>query len=457
MQLPSQPAPCYTPADTRSRRGGRFTPVWFEMAALPIVVGLILREPAVFALAASILTVIPVAWLWKHLSLRNVEYGRHLDRERAFPGESVAMTVQITNRKLLPLSWLEVRDEIPLCLPLEEGALMPTHVPQVGSLQQVLSLRWYERVSRSYLLACTERGGYDLGRVHLRSGDLFTLFEEHQERRGDDRLVVFPRVWPLSDFGLPPKDPFGQRRAPRRLIEDPLSTIGVRDHRPEDGMRRIHWKATAHKGELQVRVYEPTASLESVIFLNVSTLEHYWQGVLPALLEAAISVAASIAVWAVGERHKVGLVTNGCLTQSDQPARVPPGRSPEQLTAILEMLAGVTSFATGSLEKVLRRESPRLPWGATLVVVTPIVTDGLEEMMLALRDAGRRLALVSLEKAPPPTLRHIVTYHLPPSLPVFQHHGEGGAASRRALQASGLLGMESYRRVASAQIQHGRE
>ena len=438
--------------EQRARRGGQFTPVWFEMAALLIAVGLILREPAVFALAASILTVIPVAWLWKHLSLRNVAYERSLDKERAFPGESVAMTVQITNRKLLPVSWLEISDEIPLSLPLENGALMPTHIPRMGSLKQVLALRWYERVSRSYRLSCTERGVYDLGRVRLTSGDLFTLFEEHHDHHGDSRLVVFPRVWPLSDFGLPPKDPFGQRRAPRRLIEDPLSTVGVRDHRPEDGMRRIHWKATARMGQLQVRVYEPTASLESVIFLNVSTLEHYWQGVLPALFEGAISVAASIAVWAVGERHKVGLVTNGCLAQSDQPARVPPGRSPEQLTAILEMLAGVTSFATGSIEKVLRRESPRLPWGATLVVVTPIVTERLQDVLLTLRDAGRRLALVSLEESPPPSLRSVVTYHLPPSLPVFQQPGEQETTSRRALQASGLLGMASYRRVTSTRV-----
>ncbi len=437
-------------AEARSRRGGQFTPVWFEMAALLIVVGIILDEPAVFALSASILTVIPVAWLWKRRSLCKLDYTRKLDQERAFPGESVAMTVQITNRKLLPVSWLEIKDEIPLSLTLEDGALMPTHIPRMGYLQQVLALRWYERVSRSYRLACTKRGIYGLGRVHLKSGDLFTLFEEQQERCSDDRLVVFPRVWPLSDFGLPPKDPFGQRRAQRRMIEDPLSTIGVRDHRPEDGMRRIHWKATAHKGELQVRVYEPTASLESVVFLNVSTFEHHWQGVLPTLLENAISVAASIAVWAVGHRHKVGMVTNGCLVQSDQPARVPPGRSPEQLAAILEMLAGVTSFATGSIEKVLRRESPRLPWGATLVVVTPIVTHRLEDIIVTLRDAGRRLALVSLEGKPPPPLRSVVTYHLPPSLPVFNQTNGALTSSRKALMASGLLNMEAYRHATHA-------
>mgnify|MGYP001375666309 FL=1 len=435
---------------SRSRREGtrqrtQFTPVWFEMAALLLIAGLIVGERAILALAASILTVIPVAWWWKRVSLKGVEYQRRLDKQRAFPGEHVDMTIHITNRKLLPVSWLEISDEIPMALPLVDGALMPTHIPRVGALRQVVSLRWYERLSRHYRLACTERGTYNLGRLHLTSGDLFTLFEEREERSEDDRLIVFPRVWPVTDLGLPPKDPFGERTAPRRLIEDPLSTVGVRDHHPEDGMRRIHWKATAHKGDLQVRVYEPTATLELVVFLNVSTFEHHWQGVLPDLFENAISVAASIAVWAVGARRKVGLVTNGCLVRSDQPARVPPGRSPDQLTRILEMLAGVTSFATGSIHKVLRRESPGLPWGATLVVVTPIVTARLADVMDNLRHAGRRLALISLEKDPPPQMRNIVTYHLPPSLPVFERGEDEGRASAEALRTSDLLRFDAYK------------
>jgi len=412
---------------------------------LLLVVGFIVGERAILALAASILTVIPVAWWWKWASLRGVEYQRKLDKQRAFPGEQVDLTIQITNRKLLPVSWLEISDEIPMSLPLVEGALMPTHIPRMGALRQVVSLRWYERLSRQYRLTCTERGTYNLGRVELTSGDLFTLFEEREERLEGETLVVFPRIWPVTDLGLPPKDPFGQRAAPRRLIEDPLSTVGVRDHRPEDSMRRIHWKATAHMGNLQVRVYEPTATLELVLFLNVSTFEHHWQGVLPDLFENTISVTASVAVWAAGARQKVGLVTNGCLVRSDQPARVPPGRSPDQLTRILEMLAGVTSFATGSIEKVLRRESPRLPWGATLVVVTPIVTGRLADVMVNLRDAGRHLGLISLEKEPPPMLRNIVTYHLPPSLPVFQPRRDEERASAEALRTSGLLRFDTYR------------
>jgi uncharacterized protein (DUF58 family) len=433
------------------RQRGQFTPVWFEMAALLIAAGLILRERAIFALAASILTVIPVAWWWMQVSLRNVEYERSLDKRRAFPGERVEMTIRITNRKLLPLSWLEASDEIPMALPLVDGTLMPTHIPEVGSVENALSLRWYERVTRAYVLTCKARGVHNLGRVHLRSGDLFTLFEQSEERDSDDQLIVFPQIWPIEDLGLPSKDPFGEQKAPRRLIQDPLRTVGVRDYRPEDDLRHIHWKATAHKGDLQVRVYEPTAMLDLVVLLNVTTLEHHWQGVLPELFERTISVAGSIATWGIGQKHKVGLVTNGCLVQSDQPARVPPGRSPEQLPAILEMLAGVTPFATASIERVLHRESPRLPWGATLVVVTAIVTDRLAEAFVNLRNAGRRLALISLEEAPPPPLEGVTTFHLPASMPVFQQSDGRTYDATEALDAAGLtLHLASLRQTGQA-------
>lgn len=426
---------------TEGRAGERrpqFSPAWFEMAALLVGVGLLVRQRALFVLAACLLTVIPIAWWWKRLSLHRLEYERRFDKRRAFPGETVAMTVRVTNRKFLPLSWLETSDEIPIVLPLVHGVLTPTHLPEIGRLDAALSLRWYERVSRRYELKCLARGIYMLGPVHLRSGDIFTLFEVQESHNNRDRLVVYPRIWPLEELGLPSKDPFGERKAYHRLLEDPLRTIGIRDHHPEDSLRHIHWKATAHRGELQVRVFEPTTTFSLVILLNVSTLERHWQGVIPELFERAIGVAGSLATWAVGQRYKVGLVVNGSIPLSDQPIRVPPGRSPGQLAAILEALAAVTSFATSSIQELLRRESPRLPWGATLVVVTAIVTDELAAMILRLREAGRRMALVSLADESPPQLDGVTTYHLPSSTRAFQGFDSGPYDATAALRAAGL-------------------
>lgn len=419
-------------------RRSRLSYLWFDLALLLIAIGMVVRQPAPFAMAACLLTTIPIAWWWNRLSLWGVEYERRFDRRRAFPGETLHMTTRVTNRKFLPLSWLEVSDEVPTALPLEQIALVPTHVPHISRLDTVLSLRWYERVSRHYDMACTARGVYTLGPVHLKSGDIFTLFETQEDREDRDRLVVYPRIWPLEELGLPSKDPFGERQAYRRLIEDPLRTSGVRDYHSEDSLRYIHWKVTAHRGDLQVRVFEPTATLNLVILLNVATFEYHWQGFVPELLERTISVAGSLVAWAVGRKYKVGLVANGSMPLSDQPIRVPPGRSPDQLAVILEALAAVTSFATMPIPELLRRESPRLPWGATLVVVTAIVTEELAVAILGLKEAGRRMALVSLAEEIPPPLHGVTVYHLPSSLPVFQRRDQEHYDVTAALQAVGL-------------------
>jgi uncharacterized protein (DUF58 family) len=219
-------------------------------------------------------------------------------------------------------------------------------------------------------------------------------------------------------LGFPLKEPLGEVKATWRIFEDPSRAVGVRDHQPQDSFRHVHWKATARRQDLQVKVYEPTTSHNLVIFVNVATFVRHWHGVDPILLEQVISVAASIASHGVDERFLLGVIANGSIPHSDQPIKVLPSRRPDQLARVLEALAAVTSFATASIETLLLTESARLPWGATLVVVTGIVTESLLAAMLRLHDVGRRLVLVSLEERPsrpyalPPG---VLVYHLPAS------------------------------------------
>jgi uncharacterized protein (DUF58 family) len=233
-----------------------------------------------------------------------------------------------------------------------------------------------------------------------------------------DWLIVYPQVLPLQALGFPAKEPLGETKATWRIFADPSRAVGLRDHNPEDGFRHIHWKATARRQDLQVKVYEPTTSHNLVVFLNVATFARHWEGTRPLLLEKAIAVAASIASHAVNDRYLVGLLANGSIPHSDQPIKVLPSRRPDQLLRVLEALAAVTSFTTASIESLLLAESPRLPWGATLVVVTAVVTGDLLAALWQLHDVGRRLVLVSLaDEAPEPSLLPpgIRVHHLPAS------------------------------------------
>jgi uncharacterized protein (DUF58 family) len=379
---------------------GMFNKAWIQLALILIPIALIFDVPALLVISALLLSILPVAWWWARRSLNAVAYERILGERRAFPGETVDLTLRVSNEKLMPLGWLSIEDRWSMALPPEDGLLFPSVSGLTGLFRSAFSIRWFERISRHYRIHCTQRGFYAFGPVRLSSGDIWGLFHQSQRQDDLDWLVVYPQVLPLDTLGFPPKEPLGETKATWRIFEDPIRAVGVRDHRPEDGFRRIHWKASARRQELQVKVYEPTTSYNLVLFLNVATFARHWEGTNPLLLEQTIAVAASVASHAVEERYMVGLMANGSIPHSDQPIKVLPSRRPDQLARMLEALAAVTSFTTSTIESLLMAQSSRLPWGATLVVITAIVTEDLLAALVRLHGVGRRLVLVSLEDEP---------------------------------------------------------
>lgn len=375
-----------------------FNQAWLLLGALALLIGLATGRLGLSALGTLLLAVVGVSWAWSQWALRGVEYRRRLSERRIFPGETVTLELSVANRKALPLSWLRIEDELPASLAVLDGEVLPSSQPTVAVLASVLALRWHQRVRWRIRLRSDARGFYSLGPARLASGDLFGLFRRDRVLEECDTLIVYPRVYSLEAMGLPSKEPFGDARARQHMLEDPGRTVGVREYGAGDSLRRVHWKATARRQRLQVRVYEPSTLLQLLICLNVVTLPYEWQGSIPELLEHAISVAASLAAYGAEHKYQVGLVANGCWPLSDQPLKVLPGRSPYHLAHILEALAAVIPLPTVHLAELLLKTSARLPWGATLAVVTAIVDDALVEAMLRLHAAGRRIVLFSLDR-----------------------------------------------------------
>ncbi len=387
---------------------------WIRLSVLLILLGLFLRDYALFVLPVLLLVTIGAASWWNSRALNDVIYRRRVTRTRAFPDETIEIDVLIENDKLLPVPWLRVEDTWPQDLLVAEGsATTKGRLSLTDVLTNIYSLRWYERVLRHYVLQAGPRGVFMLGPTRISAGDIFGIFYNEIVLDMQDELVVYPRVRPLEELGLPAKEPMGDRRARYQLIEDPSRTMGARDFRPGDSFRQIHWPATARRQALQTRVYEPTTTLTAVICLDVATLPKSWQGILPDLLEETIVVAASLAAYAAENRYAVGLIANGARPRSERSIKVMPGRAPDQLMRILESLAAVTGFVTATMDKFLFKESPSLPWGATLVVVTAIVTPPLLSTLKQLQEAGRRIVLVSLAAEAPPPLAGVLVHHLP--------------------------------------------
>ncbi len=372
---------------------------WVYFIIAVMLAGAVTQEGALVIVGALAGLALGSAWLWNRYVLRGVQYERVFSHTRVFPGEMVNVGIRVTNRKLLPLPWLAIADEFPARLSLTKGRLEPTSQSSIGLLSHVIAMRWYERVTWGHQLEATTRGYYTFGPLTLKSGDMFGIFQSEETRLDQSFLIVYPRLVTLERLGLPSCQPFGDMRSPQRIFEDPSRTIGIRDYRA-DGFKRIHWKASARRQSLQVRVYEPTATPQLAVFLNVSTFEHAWEGIDNEVLESAITVAASLAQYALSAGYATGVFANGPIVQSDQTLRVRPSTSPQQLTVILEALAKLNSFALQTIEQVIEAEQRRLPWGATLVVVTAYVTPALVAVLGRVHESGRQTVLVTFGDAP---------------------------------------------------------
>jgi len=435
---------------------------WFSFALIMLMVAILARIEALVVMVAFMLVVLFLAWLWSRSTLRGLLYVREFPYRRFFPDENFDVQIVIENRKLLPLPWLQIEDQWPVQIgPVDELLLARSEDDiDTGFLINTYSLKWYERIRRRVPMTARQRGVFEIGPAHFLSGDPFSLFDRKLALENRYQvLVVYPRIKTLEELGLPLKDPFGDRRVQQRLFEDPNRTMGVRDYSPQDSFRHIHWKATARVGQLQTRIYEPTRSQRTVLCLNVATFEQHWRGVWPAMLEYEMEVAASLAHWGLAEGHSVGLVANGTLAHADQPFRIPPSRSPDQLTRILAPLAAVSYFVSTSFDRFLIEESPRLPWGATLVLITPFVNEAIAGSVLRLRDSGRRVVLLGLGKAEPPPMTGVITYHLPvgEDEPLLPPESEGEDAGETEAAQAHLTPRQRYllRRAQQEDGRHG--
>ena len=392
----------------------QFSDAWIVLGMLLTLVGLILDSLLLTSAAAALFVIIGASAAWSRLSLFGLHYQRHFSETRAFLGEQIHLTLEVRNQKFLPLTWLGISDIFSQTLPLDRGEVVLNRASNLGEFHTFWMPLAFQRLTRHFTIQCTQRGYHTYGPATISTGDGFGLFSRKALASKQDRIIVYPRLYSVAELRLPAKNPFGERGSKLQLFEDPLRTVGIREWQAGDSLRRVHWKATARHQHMLSRIYEPSEEPQVLIFLNVATLPRHWQGNIPELQERAISVASSLAAYCTESRLPVGLIANGYLPGSDQSIRLLPGRSPDQLVRILELLAAITPFATQPLEELIWREAPRLPWGATLLVTTAIAHDHLLATLMALSQAGRQIVLFTLAEQPPTRqLPGILVYHLP--------------------------------------------
>lgn len=318
-------------------------------------------------------------WLFSHWSIRRVFRNLEVRREmhyRAFAGERIPVRVRIANHSWLPLPWLMLEERIPLDL------------KDADDYRTVITVGSKSVTEHRYRLLCKSRGYFPVGPMVLNTGDLFGFAGASRQENNPVHVTVYPQMLSLHEIGISSRSPFGIIGSRQRLFEDPNRMAGVREYITGDNQRTIHWKASAHEDKLLVKKFQPAIALNVVVILDLNKTAYPISGAIGAG-EWGIVVAASIAGYVISQRQPVGLLTNGLdsvsgTTTSPVPARQGQGHLMSILTALARVQ--MQDFPE-SLDEWLPRRLADLDWGATVVLITPLLT---EEALWALHHAYRR-------------------------------------------------------------------
>jgi uncharacterized protein (DUF58 family) len=385
---------------------------WIYIAVLILIISLAMQQVPLALVSLLFILTGGVSRLWNKYCLHRVEYKRSLSQHQVFFGEEIVFEIEVTNRKPLPLPWLQIADELPERVTLLKGKASDSIDDRV-TLTNIFPIGMYHRVKRRFPMLCKERGAFTFGPTRIRSGDLFGFFRREKLIEKEDYLMVYPRLVPLEKLGITSQQLFGDIRLKQHLFQDPVLTAGVREYLPGDSLKRIHWKSTARLGRLQTKIYEPTTTVDISIFFDVRTLKAPLWGSVYQLQELGIIAVASISQHALNAGFRVGLYVNQITRYSKGMVNVPHSQHPDQMPRILEALAQLHQVETVAMSRHIRQEARSLPWGSTLMLISAQPDEKLLAALLDLRRVGRSVVLVIIGGAAVDGQEENLTGHIP--------------------------------------------
>jgi uncharacterized protein (DUF58 family) len=298
---------------------------------------------------------------------------RQINPNRTPVGGRAEVTLHITSTGRLPTGGLLVSDGVPYSLGGKPRFVIE-HLPRHTGTR----LRYHVQPML--------RGVQQLGPLKATITDPFGLAEFERDLAHSSRLVVVPRVVKLvgvpGGSGLGSGDDGSVRLNAGQGEDDAI----VRPYRQGDDLRKVHWRSTAKRDEMMVRVEERPWRGGTTVLLDHRVSAHRGTGANSSL-EWAISFAASVCLHLHRYGQRIKLVTeSGGLIVRDS------GDGLHNDHAVLDALAALTATPTTNMD------SGRDPGGGQeLIAIVGATTPESLSQLVGHRSRGTRSLAVLLD------------------------------------------------------------
>jgi uncharacterized protein (DUF58 family) len=265
--------------------------VLLVVAVILALAGLLVGIQELYPIAAAAVVLVAAARLWVGSRQIDVQVVRHVRPARVPAGAGARVELSVANHSVRRSAVLSARD------PFDGGKRWARFL--------IAPLEPDEVRFAAYGLPTMQRGVFQLGPLELELSDPFGLAHVVTVASGSSTLTVHPKVEPLRSRQVAAQ-PDTDTKVPLPVIGQVGDEFyGLREYRPGDDLRRVHWVSTARLDQLIIRQPENLLRGRLTVAVDLRAPLHD-----AMTLEAALSAAASILTAAQRERVHVRLVTS---------------------------------------------------------------------------------------------------------------------------------------------------
>jgi len=187
----------------------------------------------------------------------------------------------------------------------------------------------------------------------------------------------------------------------RWIMPDPMLVNGIREYRPGDSRKDVHWGATARTGSLQVKTHDYTVSPRVLLCLNCQINDQLVGAMQPQdveFLENGVNISAALAAWCCDNGIDAGFCSNGeNRSRYGETLYVAPGTGEAKLNEILEALAVLNIKMLKGFHATLDELINAGTTEMDIVIVSAYWSDSLETRAETLRKMNNSISWVHIK------------------------------------------------------------
>jgi len=313
-----------------------------------------------------LLAVVGVSIAALYLARRGEDVTRVFVPDVAAVGEEISVRARVQIRSPLPVAQGTWRDVLGDGLEGDASGRFPATASGLSAAGSAIRIE--------YRVTARRRGVRTVGPLTVASTDPFGFARRHCTIGDPASVTVAPQVVELGPLTDLPGEAGGSMHSTTNQLGQGADNLIPRHYVSGDSMRRIHWRASAHRDELMVRQEEQETTPEAVVVLDRG-LQRWTPEAMQAPgedpgFETAITACVSVVARLVHEGYRVTVI------DVDGTEIVEPVDGGDN-AGIDRML---TAFATVTAQRITQPEQlVRLFMGVQtgpLVIVTGRLDDG---------------------------------------------------------------------------------